>query len=317
MNVSGSIIPILESLGYKLKKHGHYYTSNAVYRNGDDTNSLVYYPHNNYFIDFVTNEKGSGEKLLSLTLNIPISGVSYWLKKQGYNDVQFNHQTETEPKIKMTKIFDIDILKELLPVHNYWLNKEISIDTLKLFYGGLATKGKLAGRYVLPIFNDKAENIIGFIGRDTYNNVENRSKYKIIGDKTQFKWPLFLNKQNIIAKKEVILVESTHCVLKMWESGIDNVLCLFGTEISIALLNELIILDPNKIIISLNNEPDNKNIGNNASEKLYHKLCKYFDKKQVNIYLPYKKDFGEQTIEENTIWYNKMKESVYGDRKEI
>jgi hypothetical protein len=317
MNESGSIIPVLESLGYKLRKHSNYYMSNAVYRGGDDINSLVYYPNNNYFIDFVTNEKGSGEKLISLTLNIPVSGVPYWLKKQGYDNIIFNHTNIDEAKIKMSKVFELDILKELLPVHNYWNNKGISTETLKLFKGGLATKGKLAGRYVLPIFNDKATNIIGFIGRDTYNNIEDRPKYKLIGDKSQFKWPLFLNKQNIINKQEVILVESSHCVLKMWESGINNVLCIFGTELSIPLLNEIIALDPKKIIIALNNEPNNNNIGNNASDKLYIKLCKYFDKKQINIFLPDRKDFGEQTIEENVLWYNKMKEKVYAHRKEI
>lgn len=307
-----SVVEILESLGYKFKKHGKYFTSNAVYRNGSDTNSLVYYPQNNYFVDFVNNERGTGEKLIGLTLNIPATGVNTWLKNNNYNSI-IHKPIQQDPQIKMAKTYELNILSELLDDHTYFLNRDISLETLKLFKGGLATKGKMAGRYVLPIFNDNTEHIIGFIGRDTYNNIEDRPKYKIIGDKGEFKWPLFLNENIIKSKKEIILVESTSCILKMWESNINTAVCLFGTKLSIPLLNKIIALDPRKIIISLNNEPDNKNIGNEESNKLYEKLVKYFDIKQIEIFLPYKKDFGDQNIEENKKWYTDLQQKIYGN----
>lgn len=307
-------LELLESLGYKFKKQGHYYISNAVYRDGKDINSLVYYPNNKYFIDFVTKEKGNIKRLLALTLKIPDSEVDKYLKKNGKELSSIEKEIE-KPKIKMIKKYKPEILDELLNDHTFWLNKNISLETLKLFRGGVAMKGKLAGRYVLPIFNEKATEIDGFIGRDLFNNIEDRPKYKHIGDCKNFIWPLFLNLNDIKKEKFVILVESSHCVLKLWDAGIKNVLCLFGLDIHLPLLNKLIQLDLNHIILALNNEPDNKDIGKKAAEKNLNKLKKFFDEEQLKLIFPYKKDFGEQTKEENQQWFLDLKRKL-NDRNE-
>ncbi len=121
-----------------------------------------------------------------------------------------------------------------------------------------------------------------------------------MGAKKEFVWPAFLNLSIIREKKEVILVESPACVLKMWDCGIRNVLCLFGTELQLGLLNFLLRIDPDRMIISTNNEESQT--GNRAADKMAIKLRRYFDAKQIRTVLPNKKDFAEMSIHEISQW---------------
>jgi hypothetical protein len=79
----------------------------------------------------------------------------------------------------------------------------------------------------------------------------------------------------------------------------------FGLEISNSLVNFLLREDPNKITISFNNDESKNNAGNIASEKAYKKLLKYFDRRQLQIKLPTKNDFGEMNTEEILKWQTK------------
>ena len=67
-------------------------------------------------------------------------------------------------------------------------------------------------------------------------------------------------------------------------------------------MNFLLKLDPDKIYISFNNDNEKNNAGNDAAEKAFNKLLRYFDKRQLVIKLPTKKDFGEMTTEEIIKW---------------
>jgi hypothetical protein len=58
----------------------------------------------------------------------------------------------------------------------------------------------MKNRYVFPIFNLK-NNIIGFSGRDTTNI--SKIKWKHLGEKSDFLYPLFLNDTHIKTKKEI------------------------------------------------------------------------------------------------------------------
>jgi hypothetical protein len=83
-------------------------------------------------------------------------------------------------------------------------------------------------------------------------------------------------------------------MLALWEVGIRNVLVLFGVKISKRLIAELIELNPEEIYVSLNNEPENNNIGNNAAEKISEKLACIFDK--VSVELPLHGDFSDMLV---------------------
>jgi hypothetical protein len=91
----------------------------------------------------------------------------------------------------------------------------------------------------------------------------------------------------------------------MWDADIKNAIVTFGLDISISILNFLLRSDFKKINISFNNDLEKNSAGNIASEKGYNKLLRYFDKNQLNIKLPFKKDFGEMTKEEIIEWKTK------------
>ena len=91
-------------------------------------------------------------------------------------------------------------------------------------------------------------------------------------------------------------------MLSLWDAGIQNTVVTFGLDVSLSLLNLLLILDPNEVILSFNNDSENNSAGNKAAKKAKRKLLRYFDSTQVKIKLPTKKDFGEMTRGEITTW---------------
>jgi DNA primase len=161
----------------------------------------------------------------------------------------------------------------------------------------------MKNRYVFPIF-DVNNNIIGFSGRDVTN--VSKIKWKHLGEKNDFLYPLFLNKNMIEDLKEVILVESIGDMLSLWQAGIKNVLVTFGTNLSLSILNYCLKIDAKKIYVSLNNDSHNNNAGNIGAEKIYSRLKRYFDDNQIKIALPIRKDFGEMTKEEILQWKNNL-----------
>lgn len=206
-----------------------------------------------------------------------------------------------EPKIEVSKKWPLDILKGLIRNNDYWNNRGIRGEVCNLFDMGIATKGQLDHRSVNPIFNEKKTYIVGFAGR----TIKNRDpKWKILGVKSEFLFPLWLNKGIILDKKEIILVEGVGCVLSLYNSGIFNSICLFGVNISSQIISKLIELSPNKIIISLNNE--NSNIGINAALKIKKQLLSFFGEEKIVVKLPIKKDFNEMNELEIKNWYKNI-----------
>ncbi len=168
-----------------------------------------------------------------------------------------------------------------------------------LFKGGVINAGRMNGRYIFPIYNSKKE-IIGVSGRDVTG--KSAIRWKHLGPRNEFVWPAFLNREAIKAASEVILVESPGCILKLWDCSVKNAICLFGIDLSLSVLNFILRLDLSRIIVATNNEPDNNNVGNLAAAKIEKKLLKYFDRRQVMVRLPFKKDFGEMSKEEIVQW---------------
>lgn len=287
-------IEILNEIGYQPKDMGNYLNLAATWRGGNDTNSVAIYKDHGTVLDFVTGETYTFEEFLRL---ITKSDSSIKIEDIIKNKLPLI-QKEGKPCLKDKKIFPIELLDQLFPDQKYWVSRGISEQTARLFRSGLAVKGKLKGRQILPIFNS-SNQLVGFTGR-SINGI--MPKYKTLGSKNGFVWPAFLNLEYIKKTKKVILVESPACVLKMWDAEIKNVLCLFGTEISFSIINFLLKIDPDKIIISTNNEESG--VGNKAAEKIEKKLKRYFDSGQIFVHLPNKKDFGEMSLEEIVKWNN-------------
>ena len=114
----------------------------------------------------------------------------------------------------------------------------------------------MKNRYVFPILNGKKE-IVGFTGRDIQtSSSSSRPKWKHIGDKSKWKYPLQANIRTLQELKEVIILESVGDMLALWECGIKNTIVTFGVNISVELLNLFIKLNMNKMIISFNNDSE-------------------------------------------------------------
>ena len=297
-----NVYQILTDLGYKLKDFGKEYRTRPLYRDSDNDTVLKIYKDTGHWFDFKENISGDFSSLVGMTLKLEDpSKAKEWLKDKNFT---FHQPKEvSKPLLKSTKKFDLELLSNLENNHSYWNKRNINNETLSQFKGGVGKAGKMKSRYVFPIFDIK-NNIIGFSGRDITNL--SKIKWKHLGEKNDFVYPLFLNSQDIETQKEVILVESIGDMLSLYQAGIKNVLVTFGTSLSLGILNYLLKIDVKKIYISLNNDSNKNNAGNIGAEKTYSRLKRYFDDKQLKIALPTKKDFGEMNEEEILQWKNNL-----------
>jgi hypothetical protein len=293
-----NVYQILTDLGYKLKDYGKEYRAKPLYRESDNDTVLKIYKDSGHWFDFKENISGDFTSLINMTLKLESPDkAKEWLKDKNFSFIR--PFESAKPLIKSTKKFDSEILQNLELNYGYWNKRNITDDTLTQFKGGVAKAGKMKNRYVFPIFDIK-NNVIGFSGRDITNL--SKIKWKHLGEKTDFLYPLFLNSQIIENQKEIILVESIGDMLNLWQADIKNVLVTFGTNLSLIILNYCLKIDAKKIYISLNNDANKNNAGNIGAEKTLARLKRYFDDKQLQIALPPKKDFGEMNKEEILQW---------------
>jgi DNA primase len=203
-------------------------------------------------------------------------------------------------ELKEVKRFKKELLFKLAKNHSYWLGRGVSERTITTFEGGTTFNGRMAYRYVFPIF-DEFDNLVGFSGRRLNDN-EDFPKWKHLGGKSHWLYPLKWNASEIIIKKEVILLESVGDMLALWEQGIRNTLVTFGVEISMKMVQFLLRADMNRILIGFNNDEGNEMVGNEAAEEGRVQLTNFFDEHQVVVAVPKFKDFGVMKPEEILEW---------------
>ena len=294
----------LQEIGYSnITDNGKYYRMRPIYRDSTNNTSLSVDKETGFFRDFSSNQRGSFSDLVKLTLNLKSSDeAKRWIVRKGVSDSKVVKQ---KPEAKHHRVFAPSEIESYKPDHSYWENRGIPLEILNKFNGGVCESGKMMGRYVFPIYSLN-EKIIGLAGRDVLkkkaNNGFERPKWKLMGDKSKWTFPVHVNFSLLQERKKVILVESIGDALSLMTAGINNILVTFGTDISVEIINLLLKIDPERITISLNNDYDNNNIGNKASYKIKTKLLKYFDQHQVKVMLPTKNDFGEMTKAEIMDW---------------
>ncbi len=281
---------LLEKLGYTLRPDTNGWRARRLYAEGDNDTALKIYK-DGWCQDFVENTRFPLDTLIKKTLRLDSDkDVAIWKANNQYNLVL---QAETLPPIKMKKTYNKESLTKLVPDYSYWTSRGISESTIKPYLGGISNTGGSKGRFAFPIFDSK-NDLIGCAARDITNTKSN--KWKLFGDKSTWVYPAFVNNKQIGSSKQVILVESIGDMLALNECGIMNVIVMFGTAISFAIINYIISHDAN-VIISTNNDSDfrDSTAGNEAAQKIKDKLLKYIDKHKVKIILPDKaKDFNEQ-----------------------
>lgn len=299
-----NLLEILRNAGCKPANHGTYLTCAAKYRGGDDPTSVAVYLQTNTVHDFVTSKTMSIEEFLKKTLNLKsheqLNKILNGAKQ--YYCSAFDEKDNDDPFSKITKYYSSDDIVSLDADHSYWNGRNISNETLATFEGGVCSSGKMQNRYVFPIFNSR-KKIEGFSGRDI--TAKSKIKWKHIGKKNDWAYPLIFTYKYVNQLDQLILVESIGDMLSLWESGIRNTAITFGTDMGAGLLKAILRLDPKSIIIATNN--DVNLAGQNAANKIYKKLVDFFDQDQIQISHPERNDFGEQSPEENLRWYNNLK----------
>lgn len=283
----------LIDLGYSVTDSGKSYRMRPLYRDSDNNTVLSVLKSNGRWNDFAEGKQGSFLELVALTLGLKdISEARSHLES---NNFKFDLIDRTEEeKIVSPSYFDEHEVDKISKDYSYWEGRGISKEVLKEFRSGVCKKGKMKNRYVFPIYS--LENkIAGFSGRDLTG--KSLLKWKHLGIKAFWQYPLFINSKDIEEKREIILVESIGDCLSLFEVGIRNALVLFGINLSNNMLKKLIQLDPDKIYISLNNDSEKNSVGNKASEEIQRRLLNFFDEQQVEIRLPRLKDFNEMLID--------------------
>tara|TARA_R100000008_G_C3570713_1_gene161929 strand:- start:782 stop:1555 length:774 start_codon:yes stop_codon:yes gene_type:complete len=211
----------------------------------------------------------------------------------------------------------VDYLAKLLPHFKFYNDKGISNSTLKLYKGGLATAGKLNGRFVFPIFDEEDSNqIIGFTGRHLRWHQESEfPKWKHVGRKSNWLYPLCLPDvstqslpflESVQESREIIIIESIGDSLALTENKFLNHLVVAGLDLSSKQLSFLLSQELDQIIIATNN--DKSKAGLYAAIKIFIKLLNYFDIDKIRINLPTENDFGDmhtKSVNFKEKWYDK------------
>jgi len=298
----------LINLGYKLNDRGPYWQTNAIFRNGDNSTAIQIYKNSGVWKDHVQGSVFSPlKRLVEITLGTNDKNV---IKKYLEEEDIGSHynKIESREKIEMEEIYPEDCLKKLLPHYKFYNDRGVSDEVLANLKGGFATAGKLNKRFIFPIYNELSQ-IYGFSGRDM-TSIEGRPKWKHIGKKKSWVYPLHNNPKtlkDIKERGEVILVESIGDLLQLNENGYFNVLVTFGLDVSNKLICSLVSLGISRIILSLNNDSTStKNRGLEACVKNYLKLLNYFEPDKILICLPTAKDFGEMSIDDFNSWKKKL-----------
>lgn len=260
-----------------------------IYRPSDNGTSLCVDPYTGVWYDFVMGRGGHFQSLLRMV---------------GDNSKFDNFGTPPkDTEVTMQSEWPLSFIEDIQQDYFYWYKRGISPATLRQFDGGI-WDGKFYGRYVFPIFNEEKTSVIGYAGRDVLER-KGPPKWKLIGEKQDFVFPIWLNKEELIKYRFVVLVESVGDLLSLWEAGLHNVICLFGVSLMSGVLKELIGLDPKKIIIALNNDKEKGFVGNKNAQKIQETLSGFFDQRDIIISLPSRNDFSDQSLEENLLWMEK------------
>lgn len=316
MDNEPNIQEVLESLGYKLIDHGNHWRTSALYRKGDNPNSVQVYKNSGVWHDF-----GAGR------ISQPFETL---VKLSTGEEVDLTHikTIDIAPEVLNDQFWPEETLSKFVPHFNFYTGgaknrPPIKEGVLKRLRCGMCMEGKMYQRLVFPVF-DSLGRICGLAGRDLTN--KKTAKWKLLGKKTKWLFPLFClddSGQPFVLKeiertKTVYLVESVGDVLAFHNRGIFNVLCIFGLRVSDSIICKLVELDPDNIFICLNNDTSKaNNFGFASSVENFLRLVEHFSVGQLKICLPTKGDFGEMREDDWVGWEKKKKSIDYDHQVEV
>lgn len=299
------VLSILQKIGYsQFNETQTHYAVRPLHRESDNDWAVAIDKRTGQWYDFVQKQGGSIYKLVALTKGFKTKKEVQEFLQMDAGQIGMDFGIQHRYELEETKRFDKELLVKLIKDHQYWIDRGISPLTIAGFEGGRACSGRLKNRYVFPIF-DERDDIIGFSGRNLIKDSV-APKWKHIGAKSNWCYPLKWNKSIIVSKQEVVLVESIGDMLSLWDVGVRNTLVTFGVSISKTIIEFLLRIDAQRILIAFNNDEENNLVGNDAADKERLHLLHYFDSHQVIVAIPDYKDFGEMDTAQIDLWKRKF-----------
>jgi hypothetical protein len=289
---------VLEELGYRLKDHGSYWRTSAVYRSGDNSTALQIYKDTGVWKDYVEDSMFLPfEALLQKTLNTNDKSVlSSYLKRDSVNIYE---RTKKKHLLSEEKTYPDSCLNRLLPHYDFYFDRGVSEATLKKFKCGLAMSGKMYQRVIFPIVRSDGK-IHGFSGRKVTDDP--RPKWLHNGRCSDWFYPYYAIddiRAAIEDSRSVYIVESIGDCISLFDAGVKNVLVSFGLNISPKFISKLNGLPLDKIFIAFNNDFNSEsNRGFEGSIKSIFKLCDQIDFEKIFFSPPPENDFGEMTVDQ-------------------
>jgi hypothetical protein len=155
---------------------------------------------------------------------------------------------------------------------------------------------EMAGRVVIPIFDDNGKYVIGVTGRKLDNN-ENIPKWRhnkgFLGEDNLFNF--WWAKEHINKSHSVVLCESPLNVLRLEQAGINNSVGTFGAHLTDNQLNKLFQTE----LYTVNLLYDNDDAGKLAMTDITKKVGRIFNINAINLPEGVN-DVGDLTVEEVT-----------------
>ncbi len=207
----------------------------------------------------------------------------------------------------------------------YYINRGYSSDILDKYDVGLCdrTGKEMTGRVVVPIYDNKYQNMIGCSGRSIYNKCANCGSFHNPDDECPSsdniwkysKWKhnhgfkaqdqlynFWFAKEHIAKTSFAIILESPGNVWKLEENGVHNSVGIFGTNLS---QQQKLLLDSSGAM-SLVIIMDNDEAGAKAAKNIMDKCSRTYNIYTIQVE---KNDIGEMSSSEiQTQIIDKIKE---------
>lgn len=222
----------------------------------------------------------------SINFVLAVTGIDFALAQRLTKKQQYNWENELEKYIKIKKGENIlqnynkdilDTLPKIYPIQ--WINEGISINTMEKY--GIGYYPRLQAT-TIPCF-DRQGNLIGIRCRHWLPEEIENGKYRplqLLNNKI-YKFPTSnvfygenYNWAEIQRTGQVILVEGEKSVLKAdtWWNEKSNVLALYGSNLNLNRIKQLIKLGVNKVILAL--DSDFEEIGDIEYKEFEKKILK-------------------------------------------
>lgn len=264
-----SIEKVLREYGMfqDLKQNGTKLCGKCPIHNGDNPRSFNVSLDKNLWHCFTHCGGGSVIDFLMAVENISVLEAG----KLGYEMLGIQPEDEKKPKeTQKTLEFKLSLDHK----HKYLEMRNIDPKTAKFFGIGFCSKGIMAGKIAIPIYNTKGD-LIAYCGRAIDD-----SKPKYFFPRGFEKSKIVYNINNAIKKKnkDVVVVEGFFDVFALHKAGINSV-ALMGSSLSYYQKMQLLSLDK-KITIMF----DGDSAGRNGMNKTINALN--YKKPLKAIYLP-------------------------------